>query len=193
MLSEDFEPAVTVPLEPVDSVELVSLIDNVTDVFMPDQGPAKRVGLRIGATRPATLMAEGWTPDALVAEHGFAMLVTVVKGGRSRRLLFDTGTSPDGVVENMRRLDVDPGSIEAIVCSHGHFDHTTGLDGLSRVARPGRPAGADPPALLASPPDRVAWLGSARDPHHQPPGARPTSASRSSRSDSPASCSTARS
>ncbi len=78
-------------------------------------------------------MAEGWAPDALVAEHGFAMMVTVTKGGRTRRLLFDTGTSPDGVVENMRRLEVDPGSIEAIVCSHGHFDHTTGLDGLIRV------------------------------------------------------------
>ncbi len=33
----------------------------------------------------------------------------------------------------MRRLGVDPGSIEAIVCSHGHFDHTTGLDGLVRA------------------------------------------------------------
>ncbi|WP_326558072.1 MBL fold metallo-hydrolase [Micromonospora sp. NBC_01796] len=36
-------------------------------------------------------------------------------------------------LENMRRLDIDPGSIEAIVCSHGHFDHTTGLDGLIRA------------------------------------------------------------
>jgi 7,8-dihydropterin-6-yl-methyl-4-(beta-D-ribofuranosyl)aminobenzene 5'-phosphate synthase len=132
-LTEEFEPALKVPLEPVDSVELVSLIDNVTDAFMPDQGPAKRIGLRTGARRPAALMAEGWSLDALIAEHGFAMLVTVVKGGRSRRLLFDTGPSPDGVVENMRRLEVDPGSIEAIVCSHGHFDHTTGLDGLTRV------------------------------------------------------------
>jgi 7,8-dihydropterin-6-yl-methyl-4-(beta-D-ribofuranosyl)aminobenzene 5'-phosphate synthase len=133
VLTEEFEPAMKVPLEPVDSVELVSLIDNVTDAFMPDQGPAKRSGLRIGARRPAASMAEGWSVDALVAEHGFAMLVTVVKNGRSRRLLFDTGPSPDGVVENMRRLEVDPGSIEAIVCSHGHFDHTTGLDGLTRV------------------------------------------------------------
>jgi 7,8-dihydropterin-6-yl-methyl-4-(beta-D-ribofuranosyl)aminobenzene 5'-phosphate synthase len=33
----------------------------------------------------------------------------------------------------MRRLDVDPGSIEAVVCSHGHFDHTTGLEGLIRT------------------------------------------------------------
>jgi 7,8-dihydropterin-6-yl-methyl-4-(beta-D-ribofuranosyl)aminobenzene 5'-phosphate synthase len=32
----------------------------------------------------------------------------------------------------MRRLEIDPASIEAIVCSHGHFDHTAGLDGLIR-------------------------------------------------------------
>jgi 7,8-dihydropterin-6-yl-methyl-4-(beta-D-ribofuranosyl)aminobenzene 5'-phosphate synthase len=57
----------------------------------------------------------------------------VAREGREHRFLFDAGTSPDGVVENMRRLDIAPGSIEAIVCSHGHFDHTTGIDGLIRV------------------------------------------------------------
>jgi 7,8-dihydropterin-6-yl-methyl-4-(beta-D-ribofuranosyl)aminobenzene 5'-phosphate synthase len=57
----------------------------------------------------------------------------VTKAGHEHRFLFDAGTSPDGVTENMRRLDIDPSSIEAIVCSHGHFDHTTGLDGLIRV------------------------------------------------------------
>ena len=41
-MTEEFEPALTIPLAPVDSVELVSLIDNVTDLFMPDQGPAIR-------------------------------------------------------------------------------------------------------------------------------------------------------
>src|SRR5262249_60963231 len=75
----------------------------------------------------------GQVADALLAEHGFSVLVTVPKAGREHRFLFDAGTSPDGVVEDMRRLGVDPGSIEAIVCSHGHFDHTTGLDGLIRV------------------------------------------------------------
>ena len=34
------------------------------------------------------------------------------------------------MVENMARLEVDPGSIEAIVLSHGHYDHTTGMHGL---------------------------------------------------------------
>jgi 7,8-dihydropterin-6-yl-methyl-4-(beta-D-ribofuranosyl)aminobenzene 5'-phosphate synthase len=130
-LRHDFEPAITIGLEPVDSVVVTTLMDNLTDIFMPDQGPARRP--RSSARRPAPLMDGRDVPDALIAEHGFSVLVTVTKAGREHRFLFDAGTSPDGVVENMRRLDIDPGSIEAIVCSHGHFDHTTGLDGLSRV------------------------------------------------------------
>jgi 7,8-dihydropterin-6-yl-methyl-4-(beta-D-ribofuranosyl)aminobenzene 5'-phosphate synthase len=77
-------------------------------------------------------MEGGGAPEALLAEHGFSVLVTVTKGESRHHILFDAGTSPDGVVENMRRLEVDPSGIEAIVCSHGHFDHTTGLDGLIR-------------------------------------------------------------
>ena len=83
--------------------------------------------------RPLAMMADGQVPDALIAEHGFSVLVTVTKAGQEHRFLFDAGTSPDGVTENMRRLDIDPYSIEAIVCSHGHFDHTTGIDGLIRA------------------------------------------------------------
>src|SRR5579859_3666136 len=120
-------------LDPVDSVEIVSLMDNVTDVFMPDQGPARRADFVLAARRDCGVMAGGTVPDALVAEHGFSMLITVRKGDRTHRILFDTGISPDGVAANMRRLDIDPGSIEAIICSHGHFDHTTGLDGLARA------------------------------------------------------------
>jgi 7,8-dihydropterin-6-yl-methyl-4-(beta-D-ribofuranosyl)aminobenzene 5'-phosphate synthase len=122
-----------IDLEPVDSVEIVALMDNVTDVFMPDQGPASRPGPVTGPAISCPVMADGRAPDALRAEHGFSVLITVRKGGQSHRLLFDAGPSPDGVVENMRRLDIDPGSIEAIVCSHGHFDHTTGIDGLIRA------------------------------------------------------------
>ena len=33
----------------------------------------------------------------------------------------------------MRRLGIDPGTIEAIVLSHGHWDHVTGMEGLVRV------------------------------------------------------------
>ena len=130
----DAEPAVTIRLDPVDSVVVTTLIDNVTDVFMPDQGPARRATPSAsGPSRSAALMEDGQVPDALVAEHGFSALVTVTKGGHEHRFLFDAGTSPDGMTANMRRLEIDPASIEAIVCSHGHFDHTTGIDGFIRA------------------------------------------------------------
>jgi 7,8-dihydropterin-6-yl-methyl-4-(beta-D-ribofuranosyl)aminobenzene 5'-phosphate synthase len=112
-------------LEPVDSVTVTTLIDNLTDVFMPDQGPARRPPVVPADRRPVATMAGGQAPEALIAEHGLSVLVTVTKNGRRHRILYDAGASPDGVVENMRRLDVDPSGIEVIVCSHGHFDHTT--------------------------------------------------------------------
>ena len=128
----DVEPSVVFDLEPVDSVTVTTLMDNVTDNFMPDQGPAHRPPLGSGGRRPVAVMEGGLAPEALVAEHGFSVLVTVTKGDRQHRILFDAGVSPDGVIDNMRRLDIDPAAIEVIVCSHGHFDHTTGLDGLIR-------------------------------------------------------------
>jgi 7,8-dihydropterin-6-yl-methyl-4-(beta-D-ribofuranosyl)aminobenzene 5'-phosphate synthase len=129
---EDLDPGVVFDLEPVDEVTVTTLMDNVTDVFMPDQGPAHRPPLGSVPWRPAATMEGGQAPDALLAEHGFSVLVTVTKNGARRQILFDAGTSPDGVIQNMARLDIDPGGIEAIVCSHGHFDHTTGLDGIIR-------------------------------------------------------------
>jgi len=128
----DVTPDIAIDLEPVDSVVVTSLIDNVTDALMADSGPARRARLGSGPARAAALMADGKVSDALIAEHGFAALVTISKAGREHTFLFDTGASPDGVTENMRRLSIDPASIEVLVCSHGHFDHTTGIDGLAR-------------------------------------------------------------
>ncbi|HEX6401589.1 MAG TPA: MBL fold metallo-hydrolase [Pseudonocardiaceae bacterium] len=129
----EFEPAVEIALEPVDSVRITTLMDNVTDVLMPDRGPARRAPAWGGPRRAAATMDNGEAPDALIAEHGLSLLVTVSRDEAEHRFLYDAGASPDGVVENMRRLEIDPSSIEAIVCSHGHFDHTTGIDGLIRT------------------------------------------------------------
>lgn len=127
-------PGQRIPLEPVDALTITTLVDNVYDVWMPDEGPAKRSG--VGSTKarlPVGTMLNGFVPDQLVAEHGFSLLLDVVRNGRSHRILFDTGVTPNGLIENMRRMEIDATSIEAIVCSHGHFDHATGLDGLART------------------------------------------------------------
>lgn len=54
---------------------------------------------------------------------GFA---AVIETGATK-LLFDTGGDGPTLLANLRRLGVDPRSIEAIVLSHIHGDHTGGL------------------------------------------------------------------
>lgn len=120
-------------LEPVDEIEVVTVCDNSIDIFLLDQGPAHRL-LSSGSPPsmlPAPTMIEGEVVDGPLAQHGFSALVTVRRGQRSHTVLFDTGITPDGCVDNLRRMGKDPADIEAIVCSHGHFDHTAGLSGLA--------------------------------------------------------------
>jgi 7,8-dihydropterin-6-yl-methyl-4-(beta-D-ribofuranosyl)aminobenzene 5'-phosphate synthase len=132
----------TVTLEPVDAVQITTVMDNYSDMLLPSQGPAKRA-FRAGSPTPRITVETfegGATRDSLVAEHGFSALVTVTKGGRNHTLLFDTGVSPNGIVENLRRLSLSPKDAEAIVLSHGHFDHTAGMAGLIRaLGRPNLP------------------------------------------------------
>jgi 7,8-dihydropterin-6-yl-methyl-4-(beta-D-ribofuranosyl)aminobenzene 5'-phosphate synthase len=130
------DPALKVDLVPVDSVRLTILVDNVVDALMPDQAPARRPRMPPPFRLPVRTMEGGSSFAGLKAEHGFSCLLTVRRAGREHQVLYDTGVSPDGMVDNMGVLDVDPGDIEVIVCSHGHFDHTSGLDGLARALGP---------------------------------------------------------
>ena len=57
-----------------------------------------------------------------VGELGLSMLLEV----QGVRLLLDTGQS-SAVVHNLGLLGVAPGSLDMIVISHGHYDHTGGL------------------------------------------------------------------
>jgi 7,8-dihydropterin-6-yl-methyl-4-(beta-D-ribofuranosyl)aminobenzene 5'-phosphate synthase len=120
----------TIGLQPVDRLTITTLVDNVTDSLLGDEGPARRPGMGAAPRVPSPLAVGGDSDDALRAEHGFSALVTVEKEGRSTRVLFDAGRTPDGLVENMRRLELSPGDIDIIVLSHGHWDHVTGMNGL---------------------------------------------------------------
>jgi 7,8-dihydropterin-6-yl-methyl-4-(beta-D-ribofuranosyl)aminobenzene 5'-phosphate synthase len=123
-----------IPLRPVRRVEITTLVDNALDVFAADAGPAKRYPLTSWPRLPAAAHQNDPGFDGPVGEHGFSALVEVeTTEGRVNRLLFDTGVSPDGMVSNMRRLGIAPDSVAAVVCSHGHWDHTTGLDGFARA------------------------------------------------------------
>ncbi|HHS12677.1 MAG TPA: MBL fold metallo-hydrolase [bacterium] len=51
------------------------------------------------------------------------------------RILFDTGESWEALQANMRRFGIGPETIESVVISHNHWDHTGGLWGLLEVRR----------------------------------------------------------
>ena len=71
-----------------------------------------------------------------VGEWGFSALVET--GGH--QLLFDTGGRPDTVLRNAEALGLDLASIEEVVLSHGHWDHTGGLVALRGELRDRNPA-----------------------------------------------------
>ena len=116
-------------LEPVDSVTITTIIDNSADLLAAATGKARSATFR-GPHPASPLMEEGHVFGGLVAEHGYSALIEIRRGARVSTVLYDAGLSPFGVRDNMRRLQIDPRDIEAAVMSHGHFDHTTGLEGI---------------------------------------------------------------
>lgn len=125
-----------IPLTPVDGVHVTTLVDNSSDMLLRDEGLVRRWGPSGSAgplpVVPSEISMDGTTVDALRAEHGFSALIEVHAGASARRVLFDTGVTPDGLIANLDRLALAPDTFEAIVLSHGHFDHIMGLQGLAQ-------------------------------------------------------------
>jgi len=65
----------------------------------------------------------------LQADWGFSALVEVKN---TPKILFDTGGNGKILLDNMEKLEIDPGSIDEIFISHLHFDHIGGLDDFSK-------------------------------------------------------------
>ena len=78
-----------IALEPVDALSVTVLMDNAIDMLLVDEGLARRPVIGSGPRVAAPLLDLGETFAALRAERGFSTLVTVVRGGRKHRLLFD--------------------------------------------------------------------------------------------------------
>lgn len=68
-------------------------------------------------------------PSALQQDWGFAALIEY--GGK--RILFDTGNDAAIFEHNVKQLGIDLGRLDAVIISHRHGDHTSGLKYLLEV------------------------------------------------------------
>ena len=79
----------------------------------------------IDRLRVTVLADNSVTTAGLLAEHGLSILVET----NDRRILFDTG--PGKVLRaNAEALSIHLAPLDAVVLSHGHYDHTGGLADL---------------------------------------------------------------
>jgi 7,8-dihydropterin-6-yl-methyl-4-(beta-D-ribofuranosyl)aminobenzene 5'-phosphate synthase len=109
-------------LREANKVEILSLIDNALDLLS-------------SIDKEQVQSVRKWTKEKKqsgvlrlpLAEHGFSMFIRVFSDIGVHSILFDTGSSPEGVVVNADGMGVNLSDIEAVVLSHGHPDHSGGL------------------------------------------------------------------
>ena len=110
----------------VDRVAVRIVTDNIAMNFVANE---TRDGLAIERGARYTF------PDRpprynLAAEFGLALHAQSFAGGEERNVLVDFGYTPEVLNNNMSILGVDPSTFDAIVLSHGHYDHFGGMVGF---------------------------------------------------------------
>lgn len=95
----------------VEAVNITVLVDNRADLIV-ESGEVARY----------------FTDQALLAEHGFSALVYFPETGL--RILWDAGVTRIALMENLRRMGIDPREINKIALSHGHHDHFAAMSDL---------------------------------------------------------------
>ena len=99
----------------VEAVNITVLVDNRADLIVKSNDVARY-----------------FTEKALLAEHGFSALLHFPE--TDLKVLWDAGITRIALMENLRRMDIDPIGVSRIALSHGHHDHYAAMsEFLSRM------------------------------------------------------------
>jgi 7,8-dihydropterin-6-yl-methyl-4-(beta-D-ribofuranosyl)aminobenzene 5'-phosphate synthase len=109
---------------PVDQLEVLVLLDNVTDSLSTNVSVAISEWTGLLTAGRLQLLSGRCT---CCAHHGLSLLITVRIGSGTHTVLFDTGPEASTFLRNAEILGVDFAAIDAVVLSHGHWDHGGGL------------------------------------------------------------------
>jgi 7,8-dihydropterin-6-yl-methyl-4-(beta-D-ribofuranosyl)aminobenzene 5'-phosphate synthase len=112
----------------VDRVVVQEVTDGALDIFLKG---AELPGLSV--QRPG--IPDGAKGRTLHGEWGLALHIESQKGGETRRYLLDFGFTPDVYANNLDLLKIDVAAVDALILSHGHYDHFGGLLGFLEAQR----------------------------------------------------------
>ena len=110
-------------IEPIDSLEIAVIVDNVTDNLSSNP---KYVETEVAG---AWQRGMKWLGGKCLccAAHGLSCLITARIGDTSHSLLFDAGPDEWVFERNIIRLGLDLSKVDAMVLSHGHWDHAAAM------------------------------------------------------------------
>jgi 7,8-dihydropterin-6-yl-methyl-4-(beta-D-ribofuranosyl)aminobenzene 5'-phosphate synthase len=121
-------------LRELERVEVTILVDNYTDLLLLQSTPVVK--------RPPIS-----PPNAFLAEHGFSCLIKTVDV-EEHLFLMDVGISGTCLLHNAQLLKIDLSKVEALILSHGHFDHCWALREILPKVPKGIPLVLHPDAFL---------------------------------------------
>jgi 7,8-dihydropterin-6-yl-methyl-4-(beta-D-ribofuranosyl)aminobenzene 5'-phosphate synthase len=116
------EVASAAPIDPpvVDRLAVRVLIDGAYNLFLR---PEQVKGVKIEPPPPADYRR------AIHNQWGLSLLLESQRASEQHTVLLDFGYTPEALLNNMELVGADPRKIEALIVSHGHFDHYGGLIG----------------------------------------------------------------
>jgi len=118
------EIASAAPIEApvVDRLAVRVLVDGAVNLFLR---PGEVKGVKLDRPPPA--------PDyrrSIHNEWGLSLLLESQRASDQHTVMLDFGYTPAVLLNNMELFGADPKKIEALIVSHGHYDHFGGLIGF---------------------------------------------------------------